>query len=159
VARGEHLVLLNDDVVFLNQRKNDWLNALLKPFCDPTVGVAGPLTQRSITGHRFVVFFLAVLSRRCYETMGPLDEVFGEGAGEDTAYCIEAERRGFRVAQVPEENPSLPSQGGLAFGPFPVYHAGEATLKKLLNWNDIVKRNGMLLLERYGNRGTEEVRP
>ena len=39
-CRSPFLLLLNDDVVLLS---DDWLEPLLAPFDDPTVGVAGPL--------------------------------------------------------------------------------------------------------------------
>jgi glycosyltransferase involved in cell wall biosynthesis len=41
---GDFIILLNDDVLLLNQPKNQWIEILHKPFIeDPLVGITGPV--------------------------------------------------------------------------------------------------------------------
>ena len=105
LARAEHVVLLNNDVVLPPR----WLPALLAHLTDPSVGLVGPTTnrigneaevetsyrtwggflqfarerQRDLAGTGFEVPVLAMyclaMRRSVYEELGPLDERFQVG--------------------------------------------------------------------------------
>jgi hypothetical protein len=162
-ARGELIILLNDDCVLLPQEKNHWIDLLLRPhLIDPKVGITGshklwdPDTQ-----HEFIIFFCAMLRRTMIDEIGALDESFSPFYGEDISMCIEAERAGWKWVQVPvgeecrlvevpdsEHLPEWKRQRWV--GNFPIAHDGETTLGQLPNHVEVVERNRALLRERYG---------
>ena len=153
IAKGEYIVLLNNDAFLLEKgAKNEWLEMLEKPFLeDPKMGITGPIKGHSDpAGRDFIIFFCAMIKREVFDKIGPLDESFGTGAGEDTAFCIEAELAGYKTAQVPE-NPTTFTQG-LVVGGFPIYHKGEATVhdeKLVSNWKKIFDENSLKLAKKY----------
>jgi len=148
-SRGDYVVLLNDDVVFLPQEMNAWLKMLSAPFQNDTrMGITGPLLQFSPpANHNFIVFFLVMIKREVFDAIGLLDESFGMGAGEDTAFCIEAEKAGYKFATATVGTTHV--SDGLVIGNFPVFHAGEGTVHTLPNWNEIFAENSNKLKERY----------
>lgn len=152
VSIGEYIILLNNDVVLLDRKKNEWLEMLVKPFVDSTVGITGPLLGPSAPagGHDFLIFFCVMVKREVINKIGLLDLAFGVGGGEDTDFCIKAKKAGYKLVQVPEQ----PLNWGPHFmgGFFPIYHKGEATVKDencVSNWNEIFERNTNILRERY----------
>lgn len=124
IARGEYLLLLNNDTVVTR----GWLTNMVKHFRDWRVGLVGPLTnscgnearipvdykdmdamhrfafdytQRHMGGeypHRGVLaMFCLMISRAAYESIGPLDENYGIGMFEDDDYTMAAWRKGFEA--------------------------------------------------------------
>jgi GT2 family glycosyltransferase len=124
-ARGEYLVLLNNDTVVTR----GWATALLRHLArDPNLGLIGPVTNaianeaRVEAGYtsledlptwarRYVrehdgqtlsiptlAFFCAALRRDVLERVGPLDERFGIGMFEDGDYNRRVRAAGYRVA-------------------------------------------------------------
>lgn len=151
-AKGDIIVLLNDDTILLEQTKNQWIDYLIEPFKDPTVGITGPLQGPSEpAGHDFIIFFCVAIHRKVFDKIGLLDEEFGVGGGEDTAMCIEAERSGFKCVRVPAwDNPKFDQ--GFGVGVFPIYHVGEATVHKNPDWVHIFERNSQILRKRYNHQ-------
>ena len=129
LARGHHLVLLNNDTVVTER----WLEGLLKVFqLHPQTGIVGPVSNnvsgpqqvqpaqykdlssmpafaaawrqqhlgKSVEVNRAVGFCL-LMSRAVLEQIGGLDEQFGSGNFEDDDLCIRARLAGFgvRIAQ------------------------------------------------------------
>jgi hypothetical protein len=151
VATGDYIVLLNDDVIFAPQPKNAWVGMLLKPFQkDPAVGLSGPLVSYSPPADSmFIIFFIVMIKREVFDKIGLLDEAFGMGAGEDTAFCIEAMKQGYKMASASEGEVTRSDELNVMVGAFPVYHKGEATVKKLPNWQELFDANSRLLESRY----------
>jgi GT2 family glycosyltransferase/glycosyltransferase involved in cell wall biosynthesis len=125
IARGEYLVLLNNDT----EVTQGWLPTLMGHLRrDPELGIVGPVTDnigneakivlrykdaaemygmaRRYTlahmGERFpmrtLAFFCVMLPRRVYESVGPLDESYGLGFFEDDDYCRRIKQAGWRIA-------------------------------------------------------------
>jgi GT2 family glycosyltransferase len=143
IARGDVLVLLNNDVVV----PRAWLRGLLRCLDDPAVGLAGPVTNSAgnearipvsytdladmdefarahMNGHRGVSFDIAVLAMFClamrrdaFEKIGLLDEGYAIGMFEDDDYANRARAAGYRVVCAEESF---------------VHHAGQAAFKKLI---------------------------
>lgn len=155
-ARGEYIILMNNDIVLLPQEKNTWLKMLTDPFdLDPTVGVTGPLKAPAIKNREkeSIIFFLAMFKKELYEKIGPLDEIFSPGSGEDYDFCIKAANLGYKLVQVPDEHLSHgfveEDNNTVAMGGFPIYHKAEQTVHKLSGWDDVIKRNSKILSNRY----------
>ena len=123
-ARGDYLLLLNNDVVVTR----GWLAGLLNCFrLRPDTGLVGPLTNH-ISGiqrlpgspsgpqdgldffadklriqyngrriyQRRIVGFCMLFSKALFNRVGYLDESFGSGNFEDDDYCLRAELEGYR---------------------------------------------------------------
>jgi GT2 family glycosyltransferase/2-polyprenyl-3-methyl-5-hydroxy-6-metoxy-1,4-benzoquinol methylase len=150
-ARGEHVVLLNNDTILLEQPKDEWIRILYEPFKNPWLGagITGPLKGFSDpAGREFLVFFCVMIKKEVFTRTGLLDEQFNPGGGEDTALCIEAEKFGYKVLAVPQGAPTK-AEGGLMIGNFPIYHAGEGTMKHDPEWPKKFQRNALKLAKKY----------
>jgi len=152
VAKGEYIILMNNDVVLTPQNKNEWLRILEKPFLeDDGVGITGPLrlvNQNLMKA--FMVFFLVMIKKEVFDKIGLLDEVYGMGAGEDTEFCILAEEAGYRCVQVPTDE-MLPVKDDMNVSTFPVYHKPESTVHDndhYDNWQISFKENSKLVHKR-----------
>ncbi|HET8646446.1 MAG TPA: glycosyltransferase family 2 protein, partial [Vicinamibacteria bacterium] len=141
-ARGEYLVLLNNDTVLTP----GWLGGLLAHLGDPGVGAVGPVSnwasgpsqveveyrtldemgafaarytsahaQDAVQTDRLAMFCLA-LPRSVYDEIGPLDERFELGMFEDDDYARRIRASGRRL---------------LSVGDVFVHHVGHATFSAL----------------------------
>lgn len=149
-AKGEYIILLNNDAFLLEQPKNQWINYLEQPFKDdPTVGITGPLKGHSDPGGRdFMVFFCVMIKRELINKL-KLSMDYEVGGGEDTEYCYEAEKMGYKTVQVPTA--PLEPQPNYFVGGFPIYHAGEATVYDDPEWDRIFLKNSLTLAKKYNH--------
>lgn len=146
-AKGDIIILLNNDTVLLPQNKNDWINLLCNPLKDD-VGITCPLKLYSPSAERdFAVFFAVAIRRDIINKIGLLDEIFSPGYGEDTDYSIKVEQLGYKVLQVP--NNDLKHGGQYMVGQFPIYHKGEGSFGVKPEWEEIKRRNEKVLHDRY----------
>ena len=141
IARGDFLVLLNNDTIVTH----GWLEHLLEAFDrHPDMGIAGPVSN-NVSGPQLVkaaygnlqempgfaeewtrnhrgqslevaraVGFCLAARREVISAIGGLDERFGSGNFEDDDFCIRARLAGFRIRIAQD-----------AF----VHHAGSQTFK------------------------------
>ena len=152
VATTDLIVLLNNDTVLLGQNRGDWLKLLAAPFKqNEKAGIScivkGPSEP---AGHDFAVFFCVMIHRKVFEKIGLLNEEYGVGGGEDTEFCIEAERAGFEVVVATDTRWS--TDVGMFTGSFPIYHKGEGTLHDTTlvpNHPEIFLRNSLILARKY----------
>jgi GT2 family glycosyltransferase len=172
-ARGESLVLLNNDTV----TPPGWLEPLLAALADPAVGLAGPATNRIGTRAEVVAsygdlgelhawsarwgaanagavaeidlaaMFCLALRRQTFEAVGPLDEQFGLGLLEDDDYAERVRAAGLRVV--------------CAEGSF-VHHFGEASFGALVPSGErelLLRRNRERFEAKHGRRWRPYDRP
>jgi GT2 family glycosyltransferase len=147
VARGEILILLNNDVVI----PRGWLRGMMRCLADPAIGLVGPVTNSvgnearvpvsyqhldgmetfalaHMAAHENVAFDISVLAMYClamrrdaFEKIGLLDEGFTVGMFEDDDYANRAREAGYRVVCTEESF---------------VHHVGQAAFKKLMETKD-----------------------
>lgn len=154
-ARGEFIVLLNNDIVLLGAPKNQWLDMHLEPFSDPKVGMTGPLALHDpYVQRQVIIFFCAMIRREVFEKIGILDEIFSPGGHEDIDFTIRMENAGYKWVQVPPEAVLSPAPGtNLNVGPVPIYHKGEGTFDSIPEYGlSIIKRNGLITMKRYADK-------
>ena len=94
VATCDKIILLNNDTLLLDQPKNQWLDLLDAPFkanekCGISCIIKGPSEP---AGRDFAVFFCVMVHRKVFDKIGLLNTEYGVGGGEDTEFCIEAEK-------------------------------------------------------------------
>lgn len=164
VAAGEQLMLLNNDCLVAPGWLSQLLHAL---HSSPSIGIVGPITnfvsgkQLHQTGLetpeellayaekynvsdpskwqevRRLVGFCFMFSRRLYEVIGPLDEVYSPGHYEDDDYCYRAIQQGFKL---------------LMCGDTFIYHKGSASFKQqnVDQWESLIRRNRQIFIHKWG---------
>lgn len=155
---GKYIVILNDDVEFLPQNTNTWMNLLYRPFFqDPMMGITGCHSLTCpVTKEEFIVFFCAMIKREVFSAVGLLNEAFTPGYGEDIDFCIRAKKVGYNIRNV-NTNVRYPNGKNYVIGDFPINHKGEMTVHKLENWEDVKKRNNNLLKKFYTDNDKKKV--
>ena len=151
-AIADKIVLLNNDVILLEQGKNQWLEMLNAEFDNnPQCGVSCLIKNFSPEANAdFAIFFCVMVSRAAFDAVGLLNTVYGAGAGEDVEFCVEAQKLGFDICQVGEKTISYDSS--FWTGTVPIYHKGEGTYHDtnlFPDWNNIFYRNGLTLAKKY----------
>lgn len=154
-AKGEHVVLLNNDTVLLGQAKNDWIRMLIEPLeQDRDIAITGPMRSGNAeSGRSFLIFFCVAMRRDLFRELGLLDEVFNPGFGEDVDFCIRAQDSGYKIVQVPDEKFEIIHDKGHAIhvSGFPIWHAGEKTLDDDPKaYGKLIEKNSAILKKRYG---------
>jgi GT2 family glycosyltransferase len=148
-ATCDKIVLLNNDTILLDQPRNHWLGALDGPFKDPDCGISCVIRGHSEpAGCDFAVFFCVMIHRKVFDKIGLLNEEYGVGGGEDTEFCIEAEKAGFKVLEVFEKV----WEESQYVGVFPIYHKGEGTMydtSLVQGWENIFLINSLKLAKKY----------
>lgn len=151
LATTDLIVLLNNDVILLEQTKNQWLEILATQFNYPKCGISclikGPSEP---AGHDFAIFFCVMIHRKVFDKIGLLPLDYGVGGGEDTEFSIECERAGFEVREAVAK--SWSNDVNLFTGNFPIYHKGEGTVHDtnlVPNWGDIFLENSLKLAKKY----------
>lgn len=150
VAKGEYVLLLNNDTVILDYcAKNQWLNRLTEPFINnQNMAITGPVRYNEPAINKdFLIFFCVLIKRTIFDKVGLLDEIFSPGYGEDIDFCMRVKNAGFEWNCVVDTQ----QKQGMHTGNFPLYHAGTATFKNENNYHSVVMRNKQILRDRYYN--------
>lgn len=150
-AKGDYIILLNNDTEILDWGKNVWIDILKEPFLKyGDCGITGPYMNYDYNANRnFLIFFCVMIKKSIFDKIGLLDECFSPGYGEDLDYCLKVEDSGYKVIQVPEGQ-DLTFDGKQAVGNFPLYHEGSGTFGDYKNKEELIQRNNNILKQRYG---------
>lgn len=134
-AKTDKIVLLNNDTILLDQKKNTWLERL------DTGDISAVLTNYSdIIQSKFGVFFCVMIQERVFDKIGLLDEQFEVGGCEDIDFCFRALQEGFKLVDV----------GHL--GDFPIYHVAEGTVHDetlVKGWKHFFSENELKLARKH----------
>ncbi|MBU6429291.1 MAG: glycosyltransferase, partial [Cyanobacteria bacterium REEB65] len=165
LARGEYILLLNNDVVLTD----GWLSRLIAPLeRDPVIGIVGPRSNR-VVGEQLieavpydetlaglpefarqqarqhegqgkfvpiVIGFALLMRREVAATIGGLDTRFGLGNFEDVDYCLRAQLAGWTIWRADD-----------AF----VHHFGSRTfVGEKIAYEDQAKQNHAIFLQKWG---------
>jgi GT2 family glycosyltransferase len=164
VARGEVLVLLNDDTMV----PRAWLGGLAAALADPQIGLVGPVTNRIgneaeievryetwgeflelaaararehagvLQEIRTATMFCLAMRRDVFARIGPLDQRFEIGLLEDDDYSMRARDAGYRTA---------------CTHAVLVHHFGETSFGKLVSsgeYGRLLAANRKLFEEKWG---------
>lgn len=151
-AKYPNILVLNNDVVFLEQPVDQLINMHLVHFNDPTVGIVGPIMHvNSELGREFIVFFCAMIRKEVIDRIGYLDETFNAnvGSSEDIDFCIRAQDAGWNIAVAGEMRGSEPGQ---VVGSVPIFHKGEVTVgdeSLVKDWKGKFEANLEVLKRKY----------
>ena len=161
IAKGEYILLLNNDAFLLEQEKDALVGLHLERFMkNPKVGIVGPIKAHNKQLNRsFIVFFCAMVKRAVFDKIGYLDEVFGTGSSEDIDFCIRAQEAGYEIAVAGETNPEKLGEG-FVVGSVPIYHKGEVTVhdKTLIpDWDKTFENNLEILAKKYNKKPRVDV--
>ncbi|CUH96257.1 hypothetical protein P22_2347 [Propionispora sp. 2/2-37] len=165
VARGNNIMLLNNDVIVTQY----WLDNLLKAlYSDPQIGAVGPVTNNSSYGQKInvnyksieqmqnfakeynisnpmrwdkrlkLIGFCLVLKREVMDRVGLLDEMFSPGNFEDDDYSVRIRRAGYHLL--------------LCRDTF-IHHFGNISFRdKADAYGDLLRHNGDLFEKKWGYR-------
>lgn len=145
IATGKYVVILNDDVVFIPQPKNEWLDILTSPFNHTeNVGITGiKKIGSAFAKQSYLMFFCTMISHELIDKISILDEHFSPAWVEDEEYCLRATQAGFKVIEIPKETMEFEQRT------LQMYHRSSATLNDFDEKRKVVKRNRYYLLNKY----------
>lgn len=153
-AKGEYILMLNNDIEILPCEKNSWLNALTEPFLNnKRMGLTGSLMLHDHDIKRdFIVFCCAMIKRSILYEIGFPDEIFSPGYGEDIDYTLRVARNGYQWKCVDVTRPI----DGMHVGTFPIWHKGTKTFGEIPSYGLVtVEKNRKLLIDRYVNNNNK----
>lgn len=145
----EFIVLLNNDTMLLPQYQNCWLDMLVAPFNDSTVGICGPLKLfNNYANSEAIIFFCVMIRRELFDKVGLLDEIYSPGGGEDIDFSMKIKQIGYKIATTGDFEYSPAESTNV--GDFPIWHKDNQTFKHIPEYkNEIVKINGLINCKKY----------
>jgi FkbM family methyltransferase len=149
LVKGEFVIFLNNDTLLLPQQKHQWINMMADMFKDPKMGLVGPLKLHDdYSDHDCIIFFCAMTRKSLLDQIGPLDEIYSPGGGEDIDYSVKTIQAGYKIGEVTSTQYS--PEAGTNVGQFPIWHRDNQTFKHIPEYGSyIVKRNGLINTKRY----------
>ena len=145
-AKGDFIILLNDDVILLNQSKNLWINKLLEPFTNSRIGITGCHKLKCpITNEDFIVGYCMCIKKEVIDKIGYYNEIFSPGYGEDIDYCLRAKKAEFLIQEVGGQ---YKEENKMAIGTFPLFHRGELSFESIPNTLERQLKNKQILLDK-----------
>jgi len=139
VAKGEFIVLLDDDSHLYPQEIDKWVKMLNAPFSSDKVGISGIfIANYPVWGaamHNGCVMF----KKKVWEEVGKFDTIFGFGYLYDVDFSLKVRKAGYELVNV--------GAGGV----FPLYHPDSSvTTEAKQKQAELITKNYGILQERYG---------
>lgn len=151
-AKGEFIILLNDDTLILDSTKDIWIDTLLEPFKDEKMAITGPMKAYCPYAERdFLIFFCVCIRKSILDEIG-IDPIFNPGYGEDSDFCAKIQDAGYKMKQVPvDSNQYSDDEHKRMIGNFPIYHEGNVTFKNWPGGEELLRKNRQVLSDRYAS--------
>lgn len=142
-ANGNYVILLNDDVEFPDQEKDEWLNRLKKPFLlDKKMGITGiKLLGSFFSQAEYLMFFCVMIKKETIDRIGLLDENLVPAFVEDEEYCVRAKLNGYNIA---DANDRMYTDSMLV-----LLHPSSTTYNNFEENKIQIKKNRYYLLNKY----------
>lgn len=155
-ARGQRIILLDNDSILQPQAVDEWVRILEKPFLeDPLVGASSPFANEyedmGLVLHSGCTMYDAELLRQ----VGMFDEAYNPGYFSDSDVSMKIWRAGRKCVEVPRSQPDKPYVNNMFVIQFPVVHTGQVQTMNKHADIELVKRNRELLYSRYGKKKTK----
>lgn len=155
-ARGEYVVLLDNDCVLLDQPMDSWINILRTPLDQDTqVAASSPFAhvydQLGLVLHSGCTMY----RRQVLVDVGMFDNVFDPGYFSDSDVSLRISQAGYACVEVPQRNDNKKyvdnSYNNLHYFEidFPVMHLGNVQTMNKHADQPIVSKNRQLLYERH----------
>lgn len=144
-------IIMNTDVEILDFcPKNYWLDTMLAPFSDPTVGLTGIGTMYS-EWTEFLPFFFTAIRTELFQKIGYLDLDFSPGYGEDLDFCFRAKQANYKLIDINKVGSVININGRIMnSGNFPMYHKGEGSFKDNELRQRCLENAHIILNKKYG---------
>lgn len=141
-------LLMNTDTHILDYwPKNKWLEELIKPFDDLSVGISGLSFMDSQWG-KFTPFFCTAIRNSLFDQIGYLDEEFSPGYAEDLDFCIRVRNHGYKVVCIDEGTPDDVNRMNISA--FPIYHRGEQSFTNKELRQKYLQNAHQVLVKKWG---------
>jgi len=138
-AKGDFVILLDDDCVLLPQQKDTWIRMLQEPFQRPEVGITGVFGAEYPYLGQAMHNGCTMFKKSLVERVGPFDEEFGFGYLYDTDFSLRARKEGYEVITVGRN------------GDFPIYHPDSpVTSETKTQRAPLIRKNREILYRRHG---------
>lgn len=165
--KGENIILLNDDILLLNQRQDEWIDFLYEPFKknNHKIGITGPVSMTithmnenkisSINGNKnkkefkFCEFICCMINPRIFDEVGFIDEEFGKYGSycDDIEFCFRVQNAGYDVICVPNGKNNWDNLTNLATSSFGLYHMSGVNISQRTPEN--LERAHLYLCEKH----------
>ena len=131
-AKGDYIVLLNDDVIVHSL----WLEKMYSKLIeDEKYGLVGPDSVRNDNwGNPHTSFYCVIFHRKMLEEIGYLDERFGMGNYEDVDFCKRLGDKGYKIVAIDS----------------PVKHEGSKTFNRLGGTQKFISENKIIYMKKWG---------
>lgn len=152
-AKGEYVVLLDNDSFLQPQAKDTWINLLLSPFKTyRDVAISGPFAHQ-YNGIGMVIHAgCAMYKKSIMNEIGFYDPAYGrQGYMSDADICLRALESGYRCVAVPEAATQTGSSHLFSVN-FPIMHTGTVQTNDKLSDEPLIRKNRIMLYEKTGNR-------
>ena len=137
-ARGEYIILLDDDSLLLEQPINTWVDLLYNDFGD-SMGITGVFAANypylGTAMHNGCVMF----KKSIWEEVNKFDSEFGYGYLYDTDFSLKVKEAGYDIMNVGKDNK------------FPIYHAESPVTSEVKQKQvSLIRKNREILYRRHG---------
>lgn len=149
-AKGDHVILLDDDAFLMGQYQDHWIRLMMEPFLqDPLMGATGPFGQTYENLGQVLHSGCTMYKTSAIKAIDLFDEAFNPGYMGDEDLAIRLRKAGYHLELVPKgTNPKYVD--GVFEIQFPVIHTGTVnTMPKHTTDLPLVEKNLKLLHERH----------
>ena len=155
ISSGKYIVKMDDDCTLLPWASNsEWILRLLKPFEEcRLVGQTGSVVHKHHNTNGTLEYkkdycsaigFLTMTTKKIWDQLNGLDEIFNPGIGEDTDFSFKVQDLGYQIVQAAS---TANYDGKIFVNDFPLIHNSHTSYS--YNIQELINKNRQILKERY----------